>query len=148
MPTFLAQTWSIQKIKSNYASGSLLIICTFGSNPHIMHASKIMLSYRYPLFAKKIVHRLTQTFCSKLPGKPPKCNLPSLIKFVNLCVVLNLCVAYWKWFVLACVCAWLSLARLCAIAHILMIFFVLYLKKNIYLALGFSRTIFVLFFAK
>ena len=65
IPTFLSQTLSIQNIKSNYASGNLLIILTFGNNHHFMHASKIMISYRYPTFAKKIVHRLTQSSCSK-----------------------------------------------------------------------------------
>ena len=65
MSTFLALKISIQQIKLNHASSSLLIILTFRKNNHFMHASKIMLSYRYPTFAKKIVHRLAQTFCSK-----------------------------------------------------------------------------------
>ena len=81
MSTFLALKISIQQIKLNHASSSLLIILTFRKNNHFMHASKIMLSYRYPTFAKKNSAQTgTNLLFQKSTGKCPKNNLPSLIK--------------------------------------------------------------------
>ena len=77
LPTFLAQTLSIQNIKPNCASCNLLIILTFGNNHHFMHASKIILLYRHATFSKK---KKVQTDTNLLSGKIPKIDLPSLMK--------------------------------------------------------------------
>ena len=78
MPTFLALKLSIQQIKPNHASSSLLIILTFRKNNHFMHASKIMLSYRYPTFAKKNSAQTdTNLLFQKVPGNVPKIIFPA-----------------------------------------------------------------------
>ena len=53
MPTFLALKWSIQQIKPNDASGSLLLILSIEIKHHSMQATKLILSYHYHFLAKK-----------------------------------------------------------------------------------------------